>query len=62
MGLSTEEELDKLFELPISEDAAGHSEPPDEEHALAERMYQEADRQSEAQQSFNALSESKYLN
>ncbi len=62
MGLHSAEELDELLAQPISEDAALHNEPPDEEHDLAERMHEEADRQWDAQQRFEALSKSKYLN
>jgi hypothetical protein len=41
----------------------GESErTPDEEHQLAERMYAESDRRWEAQQRFNALVETGYLN
>jgi hypothetical protein len=62
MGLTSVEQLDELLAAPISQWAADHSEPPDEEYALADRMYQEADRQWEARQRFNALSEPKHLN
>ncbi len=62
MGLNSAEELDELLAQPISEDAALHNEPPDEKYDLAERMYEEADRQWDAQRRFKALSRSKYLN
>jgi hypothetical protein len=62
MGLTTVDELDELLAAPISQWAADHSEPPDEGYALADRMYEEADRQWHARQHFNALSECKYLN
>jgi hypothetical protein len=62
MGLTSVDQLDELLAAPISQWAADHSEPPDEEYALADRMYQEADRQWEARQRFNALSEPKHLN
>jgi hypothetical protein len=62
MGLTSVEQLDELLAAPISQWAADHSESPDEEYALADRMYQEADRQWEARQRFNALSEPKHLN
>jgi hypothetical protein len=62
MGLKTVEELDELLAQPISQYAADHSEPPDEEYELADRMYQEADRQWDARERFNALTESKFLN
>jgi hypothetical protein len=62
MGLEDVQQLDELLAAPISQWAADHSEPPDEEYALADRMYQEADRQWDARKRFNALSECKYLN
>ena len=62
LGLEDVQQLDELLAAPISQWAADHSEPPDEEYALADRMYQEADRQWEARQRFNALSEPKHLN
>ena len=62
MGLTNVEQLDELLAAPISQWAADHSEPPAEEYALADRMYEEADRQWRAQQHFDALSECEYLN
>lgn len=62
MGLTNVEQLDELLAAPLSQWAADHSEPPDEEYALADRMYEEADRQWHARQRFNALSECNYLN
>ena len=61
MGLKDVRQLDKLLAAPISQWAADHSEPPDEEYDLADRMYQEADRQRDARNRFNALAECKYL-
>jgi hypothetical protein len=61
MGLTSVEQLDKLLAAPISQWAADHSEPPDEEYALADRMYEQADRQMDAQNRFNSLAECKYL-
>ena len=61
MGLTSVDQLDELLAAPISQWAADHSEPPDEEYALADRMYEEADRQMDAQNRFNALAECKYL-
>jgi len=55
-------ELDEMFAAPTSEWAESHSRPPDEEYELVERMYAEQDRQLEAQERFNALVESDYLN
>lgn len=62
MGLTSVDQLDELLTAPISQWAADHSEPPDEEYALADRMYEEADRQWHARQHFDALSECEYLN
>jgi len=62
MGLKDVRQLDELLAAPTSEWAESHSRPPDEEYELAERMYAEADRQLEAQERFNALVESDYLN
>jgi hypothetical protein len=62
MGLTSVDQLDELLAGPISRWAAAHSEPPDEEYDLADRMYQEADRQWHARQHFNALFECEYLN
>jgi hypothetical protein len=61
MGLTSVDQLDELLGAPISPWAADHSEPPDEEYALADRMYEEADRQMDAQNRFSALAECKYL-
>ena len=61
MGLTSVDQLDELLAAPISQWAADHSEPPDEEYALADRMYEEADRQWDARKRFNALAECKYL-
>jgi hypothetical protein len=61
MGLKDVRKLDELLAAPISQWAADHSESPDEEYALADRMYEEADRQMDAQNRFNALAECKYL-
>jgi hypothetical protein len=62
MGLEDVAQLDELLAAPISQWAASHSEPPDEEYELADRMYAEDDRQRDAQERFEALSESKYVN
>jgi hypothetical protein len=62
MGLKDVRQLDKLLSAPISYWAAAHSEPPDEAYDLADRMYEEADRQWNARKRFNALSECRYLN
>jgi hypothetical protein len=61
LGLENVDQLDELLAAPISPWAADHSEPPDEEYALADRMYEEADRQMDARNRFNALAECKYL-
>ena len=62
LNLKNVRQLDKLWAAPISQYAASHSAPPDEEYELAERMYAEADRRWEAQQRFNSLLETEYLN
>jgi hypothetical protein len=61
MGLDDPRQLDKLMAAPISQWAADHSEPPDEEDAFADRMYQEADRQWDARKRFALLSASRYV-
>ncbi len=55
-------QLDDLLTQPISEYAVSHSESPDEEYDLADRMYEEADRQRDAQNRFRLLSVCKYIN
>jgi hypothetical protein len=62
MGLTSVDQLAELLAAPISLWAADHSEPPDEEYDLADRMHEEADRQRDARKRFNALSEAKHLN
>jgi hypothetical protein len=62
MGLKDVRQLDELLAAPISQRAADHSEDPDEAYDLADRMYEEADRQWDARKRFNALSECEYLN
>ncbi|MGO9590648.1 MAG: hypothetical protein ACLP3K_11465 [Candidatus Acidiferrales bacterium] len=62
MGLTDVRDLDELLAAPVSEDAALHSEQPDEECDLADRMYERMDREWEAKQRFDELSESRYLN
>jgi hypothetical protein len=62
MGLGDVRLLDELLAAPISQWAVDHSESPDEEYALADRMYEEADRQRDARNRFNALSECNYAN
>ena len=61
LGLEDVQQLDELLGAPISPWAADHSESPDEEYALADRMYEEADRQMDGRNRFNALAECKYL-
>jgi hypothetical protein len=61
MGPTSVDQLDELLAAPISPWAADHSESPDEEYALADRMNEEADRQMDVQNRFNALAECKYL-
>jgi hypothetical protein len=54
--------LDDLLAQPISVYAMSHSEPPDDEYDLADRIYEEADRQREAQNRFRLLCVSRYIN
>jgi hypothetical protein len=61
LRLEDAQQLDELLAAPISPWAADHSEPPDEEYDLADRMYEEAGRQRDARKRFNALAECKYL-
>ena len=55
-------QLDDLLAQPISQDAADHSGPPDEEYDLADRMYERMEREWEAKERFDALVKSKYIN
>ena len=60
-GLEKAPQVDEILAAPISQWATHHSEPPDEEYDLADQMHEEADRQMDAQNRFNALAECKYL-
>ena len=62
LGLKNLSQLDKLLTAPISQYAADHSEPPDEEFDLADRMYDEAGRQHHARELFDTLAPGKYVN
>jgi hypothetical protein len=62
LGLEDVQQLDELLAAPISPWAAAHSEPPDDKYDLADRMYEEADRQWNARKRFHALSECSYFN
>ena len=62
MGLEDVEKLDELLSAATSQDAEDHREPPDEVYELAERMYEEEDRQRNVQEEFEALFEGRYLN
>jgi hypothetical protein len=55
-------QLDELLAAPTSEDAALHSGPPDEAYELQERAERYLELLSFAQERFEALSESRYLN
>ena len=55
-------QLDELWAAPISQYAADHSEPPDEEYDLADKMYEEAERRWDAQQRFDSLLENECVN
>jgi hypothetical protein len=54
LGLKNVRQLVELLAAPISQYAADHYEPPDEEYDLAEHMYEEADRQQQARELFAA--------
>jgi hypothetical protein len=62
MHLKRVSQLDKLLSARTSQDAEDHREPPDEVYELAERMYEEEDRQWTVQTEFNALFEGRYVN
>ena len=62
MGLKSVRKLDQLLTEPVSQDAERHREAPDEVYELAERMYEEEDRQRSAQGEFEDLFEGRYLN
>jgi hypothetical protein len=62
MGLEDVAQLDELLAAPISQDAALHSEPPDEEYELQERAEEYLEMQRIAQERFEALSECTYVN
>ena len=62
MGLDDVRILDQLLEEPVSQEAEDHREPPDEVYELAERMYEEVDRQRGAKEEFEALFKARYLN
>jgi hypothetical protein len=62
MGLKDVAQLDELFAQPISQWAASHSEPPDEEYELQERAEKYLELLRIARESFDALSESTYVN
>jgi hypothetical protein len=62
MGLKDVAQLDELLAAPISQWAASHSELPDEEYELQERAEEYLELLRIAQERFDALSESKYIN
>jgi Skp family chaperone for outer membrane proteins len=62
MHLKHDWQLDALLAAPTSQDAEWHREPPDEAYELAERLYEEVDRQRSAQEEFEALFKARYLN
>ena len=55
MNLTDVQKLDEMFYEPISRGAEDHSESPDEEFSLTDRMYEEADRQYIAESEFKRL-------
>lgn len=62
MGLKDVAQLDELFAQPISQWAASHSEPPDEEYELQEKAEEYLELLRMAQERFKALTGSKYIN
>jgi hypothetical protein len=62
MGLEDVSQLDELLAAPISRDAARHSEPPDEEYELQEKAEQYQELLRFAQERFEAMPDSKYIN
>ncbi|MGA8221297.1 MAG: hypothetical protein WB780_06540 [Candidatus Acidiferrales bacterium] len=62
MGLDDVARLDELFTQPISQGAADHSEPPDEGYELQEKAEEYLELLRLAQERFEALSESTYIN
>jgi hypothetical protein len=62
MGLEDVAQLDELLAAPISQWAAEHSEPPDEEYELQERAEHYLELLRSAQERFKALTGSKYIN
>jgi hypothetical protein len=62
MGLKDVAQLDELLAQPISQWAAEHSEPPDEEYELQERAEVYLELLRIAQERFKVLTGSKYVN
>jgi hypothetical protein len=62
MGLKEVRQLDKMLREPVSGDAESHEGSPDEDYDRAEEMYRKSDLWQDAQQRFEALLESEYLN
>jgi hypothetical protein len=62
MGLEDVSELDELLAAPISEDAADHSAPPDEEYDLQEKAEEYQEVRGLAKERFEALTECTYVN
>ncbi len=62
MRLEDVAQLDELLSQPISQDAASHSETPDEEYDQIDAIYATEDLRREAQERFEMLSGTKYLN
>ena len=62
LGLKDVAQLDELLAAPISQDAALHSEPPDEEYELQEKAEEYLELLRDAQERSKALTGSKYIN
>ena len=62
LGLRNVHQLDALLSAPISQYAAGHSEPPDEEYQLQEKAEAYIELQLRARECFEALVETKFVN
>jgi hypothetical protein len=62
MGLEEVRQLDQILNEPVSQGAEIHRESPDEVYVLAERMYEEVDRQPSAQGEFEAVFQGRYVN
>jgi hypothetical protein len=62
LGLKDVSQLDELFAAPIDQDEADHSGPPDEAYELQEKAEEYQELLRLAQERFEALCDSKYIN